>query len=144
MSNIVLDPDHFTVAFKRPGVMLDLGAIGKGCAIEQAALLLEEAGVTSAIVHGGTSSTFALGRQPSGERWKVAITSPAGASEPNEMPLAVVELENESLSVSAVWGRSFRAGEKTFGHIIDRERACRPKPRFSPLSSCRLPPRGTR
>ena len=34
-------------------------------------------------------------------------------------PLATVELENESLSVSAVWGRSFRAGEKNYGHIID-------------------------
>ena len=28
-------------------------------------------------------------------------------------------LVDERLSVSAVWGRAFRVGEKTYGHIID-------------------------
>ena len=28
-------------------------------------------------------------------------------------------LKDESLSVSAVWGRSFQSGDKTYGHVID-------------------------
>lgn len=115
MRHVELDPAKLTVHFARGGVMLDLGAIGKGFAMDRAAELLREAGVTSALIHGGTSTAFAIGRQPDGSRWKIAVTSP----DPAAKPLAVVEVENESLSVSAVWGRSFRIGEKAYGHVID-------------------------
>jgi len=117
MCHIELDADNLTVRFKRPGVMLDLGAIGKGYAIDRAAGLLREAGMSSALLHGGTSTAYAIGRPPGGARWKIAITPPG--NDATAQPLSVVELENESLSVSAVWGRSFRADEKTYGHIID-------------------------
>jgi thiamine biosynthesis lipoprotein len=117
MPLIDLDSEKLTVRFAREGMMLDFGAIGKGYAIDRAVDLLREAGVTSALIHGGTSTAYALGRQPDDSRWKIAVTSPENdASAP---PLAVVELENESLSVSAVWGRSFTAGKKSYGHIID-------------------------
>lgn len=117
MHLIELEPEKLTVHFAREGVMLDFGAIGKGYAIDRAAELLREAGVTSALIHGGTSTAYALGRQPDQSHWKIAVTSPENdASVP---ALAVVELENESLSVSAVWGRSFQAGEKIYGHVID-------------------------
>ncbi len=117
MQQVELNAAKLTVRFARPGVMLDLGAIGKGYAIDRAVEVLREGGVTSALIHGGTSTAFALGTQPDGARWKIAITAPA--DDADAKPLAVVELENESLSVSAVWGRSFRSGEKTYGHIID-------------------------
>jgi FAD:protein FMN transferase len=117
MHLVEFDAANFTIHFARAGVMLDLGAIGKGYAVDRAAELLRENGITSALIHGGTSTAFAIGRQPDGSRWKIAITPPDNDS--SAPPLAVVELENESLSVSAVWGRSFKAGEKTYGHIID-------------------------
>ena len=118
-------PADFSVRFLREGVMLDLGAIGKGFAIDQAAGILREAGVTSAIVHGGTSSVYAIGHPPEMEHWKVAIERPReNDSEPRRL-LAVVPLCEESLSVSAVWGKSFQSADKTFGHVID-PRAGRP------------------
>lgn len=117
MHQVELNADRLTVSFARPGVMFDLGAIGKGFAVDRAAEILREAGVTSALLHGGTSTAYAIGRQQDGARWKIAIPSPANTAD--APPLATVELENESLSVSAVWGRSFRAGEKNYGHIID-------------------------
>jgi len=117
MQHVELDASKLTVRFKRPGMMLDFGAIGKGYAIDRAVGLLLETGVTSALIHGGTSTAFAIGTQPDGVRWKIAVTAPAGDGDAK--PLAVVELKDESLSVSAVWGRSFRASEKTYGHIID-------------------------
>lgn len=117
MQHVELDSNNLTVRFTRPGVMLDFGAIGKGYAVDCAVEFLREAGVTSALVHSGTSTSLAIGRQPDGSRWKIAITSPN--RDPAAGPLAVVELEEESLSVSAVWGRSFRNAEKTYGHVID-------------------------
>ena len=103
--------------------MLDLGAIGKGYAIERAAELLREAGVTSALLHGGTSTVYGLGKSPEGQSWQVALEHPRGRTQSPAQrtaePLAIVPLENEAVSVSAVWGRSFEAGGQTFGHVID-------------------------
>ena len=116
MQRVMLNSDNFTVRFEREGVMLDLGAIGKGYAIEQAVALLREAGIASALLHGGTSTLYGLGHPPESDAWKVAIHHP---NPENDQPLTSVLLKDEALSVSAVWGRSFEAEGKTFGHVID-------------------------
>jgi FAD:protein FMN transferase len=119
MHLIELNPENFTVHFAREGVMIDLGAIGKGYAVERAADLLKELEVGSALINGGTSSVYALGQPPEMESWKVALEYPPKS--PGESPalLAVVPLKNEALSVSAVWGKSFQAEGTTFGHVLD-------------------------
>lgn len=119
MHLVRLDPENCTVQFACAGVMLDLGAIGKGYAIERAANLLREAGVNSAILHGGTSTVYALGHPPDADSWKVAIEYPPEQSDSSPELLALVPLKDEALSVSAVWGRSFQAHDKTFGHVLD-------------------------
>ncbi len=124
MNLVVLDEENFTVQFTRPGVMLDLGAIGKGYALERAVEILREAGVHNALLHGGTSTVHALGTQPDGDAWKVAVERPPELFE-NETRanrkaiLATVPLRDEALSVSAVWGKSFQAGGNFFGHVLD-------------------------
>jgi thiamine biosynthesis lipoprotein len=126
MSLVQLDPRDFTVRFSRPGVMLDLGAIGKGYAIERAAEVLREAGVTSALLHGGTSSVQALSHPPDAESWKIAIERPRpGLARPPPAPgqqpslLATVPLCDAAMSVSAVWGKFFQAEGRTYGHVLD-------------------------
>jgi len=118
MSHVILDEENLTVQFDGEGVMLDLGAIGKGYAIDRAAETLREAGVTSALLHGGTSTVYGIGKPPVEEAWKVAIESPPGDGSTPQW-LATVPLEDEALSVSAVWGKSFVHEGKTFGHVLD-------------------------
>lgn len=119
MHLVELNPRDFTVRFVREGVMLDLGAIGKGYAIEQAVEFLHDAGVTSALLHGGTSTIHALGRPPGDAPWKIALERPPKSAEDKPELLALVPLENEAMSVSAVWGRHFQNGGKNYGHVID-------------------------
>ena len=115
MAHVILDEGNFSVRFDREGVMIDLGAIGKGYAIDGAADILREAGVVRALLHGGTNTVYAIGAPPDADGWKIAIAPP-----PNK-PDAKVEvvLRNNALSVSAVWGKSFEAEGKKFGHVID-------------------------
>jgi thiamine biosynthesis lipoprotein len=134
MQHVQLDASTRTVRFTRDGVMLDLGAIGKGYAVGQAAEILQAAGVASALIHGGTSTVYAIGQPPDADSWKVAIESPPATGRssaftalspshppeggtPNELP--AVGLRDEAMSVSAVWGRSFVADGQLLGHVID-------------------------
>jgi len=115
MHLVELDPDDFTVRFLREGVMIDLGAIGKGYAIERAAELLRDCEVGGALIHGGTSTVQAVGPQPGGSPWNVAIQDP---TEP-EGSLGVVALLDNALSVSALHGKFFTDGDASYGHVLD-------------------------
>jgi FAD:protein FMN transferase len=120
MQHVQLDGQNRTVRFAREGVMLDLGAIGKGYAVGQAAEILRGADIASALIHGGTSTVYAIGNPPDGEFWKMAIETPpamVGAIHFPELP--AVLLRDEAMSVSAMWGRSFQSDGTTYGHVID-------------------------
>ena len=99
--------------------MLDLGAVGKGHAIEQAVTTLREAGVVNAILHGGNGPVFALGIPPDGKPWTIAVEYPPGVEgAPGEL-LAAIPLRNQAMSVSAVWGKSFQVDKRQYGHVLD-------------------------
>ncbi|MCD6051160.1 MAG: hypothetical protein K0Q55_2563, partial [Verrucomicrobia bacterium] len=128
--HLELNKANFTIRFAREGMMLDLGSIGKGYALDEAADILREAGVTSALLHGGTSTIYALGKPHDAPAWSIALADPqtegarfiANSSEKIRTrftPLTTVELCDESLSLSAVWGKSFTAQGRTYGHVID-------------------------
>ena len=129
MNWVELNAADSTVRFARPGVQLDLGSIGKGYAVERAGELLRESGITSALLHGGTSTVLAIGAPPDAEGWKIALEHPASEGGPiphspfpiphSGVPLATVLLRDASLSVSAVWGKSFTAADRSYGHVID-------------------------
>ncbi len=128
--HLELNEANFTVRFAREGLMLDLGSLGKGYALDEAADILREAGVTSALLHGGTSTIYALGKPHDAPAWSIALADPqtegarfiATSSEKIRTrftPLTTVELRDESLSLSAVWGKYFTANGRTYGHVID-------------------------
>jgi FAD:protein FMN transferase len=119
MHLVELDGAKMSVRFARPGVMLDFGAVGKGYAIEKAAEIVREAGVTSALIHGGTSTSYAIGTPPDQSAWNIAIDHPMADGAGKPRVLAVVPLVDSALSVSAVSGKSFSSGEITYGHILD-------------------------
>lgn len=111
-----LDGSAFSVTFDHPGVELDLGALGKGHALDRALEQLIEAGVPHALLHGGTSSILTRGAAPDGRPWRVGLP---GGHDSQAGPSPTIELLDESLSVSAVWGKSFIEAGEELGHVLD-------------------------
>jgi len=120
MDLVHLNPECSTVRFARQGVMLDLGAIGKGYAIDRAAEVLRDGGITNALVHGGTSSAYGIGHPPEGDSWQIAIEDPRGKTALSS-PAAVttISLRDEALSVSSLSEKFFLEDGKTYGHVLD-------------------------
>ena len=125
--HIQLDPDAYTIQFDQKGVMLDLGSIGKGYALDRAKEILEENGIRSALLHGGTSTVATIGSPPDQEEWKIAITRPltedekeeSRTGEPELKTVGIAKLTGNALSVSAIWGKSFQTENREYGHVID-------------------------
>ena len=105
---IILDEHDWTIRFDDPETSLDLGGIAKGHALDCAAAILRDAGVTSALLHGGTSSVIAIGTPPDDSGWRVAIGR--GVDAP------VVMLRDEALSVSDTASQTSPTG---YHHIVD-------------------------
>lgn len=94
---VQLDERSRAARFADPGVRLDFGGVGKGIALDRAAELLREAGVTSALLHGGTSSVLAIGAPPEARAWRVEIADP----DDDARAFACVELRDAALGISA-------------------------------------------
>ncbi len=68
-----LESEGRCVAFRMPGIRLDLGGIGKGIALRGVHHLLRSRGIENAVLSFGESSILALGRKPDGEAWQIGV-----------------------------------------------------------------------
>ncbi len=105
--------DGGTVSLKN-NAMLDFGAVAKGYAGDEAAKILRETGITSALINLGGSITT-IGKKPDGTDWKIGVKNPLDSG--NVGTLALSDL---SAVTSGAYERYFTAEDGTvYGHIID-------------------------
>ena len=132
MENVVLDDQDKTVAFSRPGVRLNLGAIGKGYALDRCGAVFEAAKIENFIIHGGQSSVLAHGssvstRPPSAiddedsethsgvSGWTVGVSNPLRPGR----RLAEIRLRDRALATSGSAKQFFRYKGRRYSHILD-------------------------
>ena len=96
------------------GTMLDLGAVGKGYAGDEAVQILRENGVSSALLDIG-GNIQAVGAKPDGSYWRVGLKDPFSGG-----VLGVIQVKDAAVVTSGSYERYF-IGEngKRYGHIID-------------------------
>ncbi len=127
--SIQLDEDRQTVTFTKPGLSLNLGAIGKGYALDRVRSQFLRLGIGDFLLHGGQSSLIAMGTSESGASgtadspqsgeptpgWKIGISHPA-------MPgarLGEVVLCDQAMGTSGTAKQGFYHRGKRYGHVID-------------------------
>jgi FAD:protein FMN transferase len=114
--NLDVDSKNLTVRFKKPGVNLDPGGVGKGYAVDRMSAVLRKNGIDSALVSAGGSSIFGIGAPPNEARgWYIRIRDP---KEQNKTA-AEIYLRNNSVSTSGNYEKFFWANGKLYSHIMD-------------------------
>ena len=105
-----------TAFLKQQGMALDLGAIAKGFAADELALVLQEAGVKRAIIDLG-GNIYVWGKKPNEESWHIGVQDPNGE---RGVYTGVLELAG-SISVvsSGTYERFFMGNDgKRYHHIF--------------------------
>ena len=123
------------VRFAQRGLEINLGAIGKGWAVDQAVAVLRRHGVRDAFVSAGTSTVYALGDDGLGEGWEVSVRNPIAGD-----PLATFRICDQAVSTSAAYERYWEITGNRFGHILDPRSG---QPAVSMLSATVVAPTAT-
>jgi thiamine biosynthesis lipoprotein len=110
---LCLDPHGRTLRFAEPGMRIDLGGFAKGHAVDNAATLLRQRGIAHAMVSAGGDSRVIGDR--CGRPWSVAIRDPRREGQ----AVAVLPLEDVSISTSGDYERYFDDGAERVHHLID-------------------------
>ncbi len=133
---IELDRAAHAARLVRPGMALDLGGIGKGYALDQAAAILRARGSARALLDFG-GQLLALAAPQGRSGWPVRVRDPRGG----EQPLYELELCNRSLSTTSDDQQGLVLGGKRYSHVIDPRSGA---PVEGRLAACVLAPDGTR
>jgi FAD:protein FMN transferase len=112
-NKIIFHPSNNVVEFNIPEMKIDLGAIGKGYAVDCSVKALRAAGVKRCLINAG-GQIYALGAK-GGKPWRVAIQDPRG----NTALSDYIELADQSASTSGDYEQYFTAGNKRYSHIMD-------------------------
>ena len=129
MDKLILDRRWRTARVTVEGMRFDLGAIGKGYAVDRMAAVLAEWRIDRVLVHGGGSSLLACRGPVSGKGWPVSFSDPRDRTR----RLARVELTRR-----AAGGSGLEQGR----HIID-PRSGRHHPVDGTLAAWSLAPDAT-
>src|SRR5215470_14034418 len=103
-------PDR--ISFHSPCLQLDLGAIGKGYAVDRAAEVLHSMGIQNALLVAGGSTILGMGTPPNQAGWLIHLRDPSNKVDPH------VLLRDQSMSTSEQTAPSL-LGNDSAGHIID-------------------------
>ena len=115
LEHVTLDVSDQSVRFRKAGVQLDFGGIGKGFALDRAAEILREFDVTSALLHGGKSTVLAIGTPPGRDWWTVDIRHPYNA----ESVIERIRLRDASVSTSGCYGDLLEVDGQKICNIFD-------------------------
>lgn len=113
INDVIIDGN--TVYFADRELLLDVGAVAKGFALQKVVETLKAEGVTSMLANvGGNICT--IGSKPDGSAWRVAVENPSGAGYSSHLALS-----GASVATSGDYQRYYCVDGKNYHHIIDTQ-----------------------
>jgi len=126
LDNLELVPGEFRVYAHENEVGLDMGAIGKGYAVDRVAEILEDWEVKQALINAGYSSVLAM-EPPSGSAdWPLTISMPGKA---DSAVLATIAARQRALSASGIQKPDHILDPRTGKPVNSRQAAWASAPR---------------
>ncbi len=112
LDNVVLENSR--LHFRRPGMELDFGGLGKEYAADRAAEVCLELGMRHGFIDLG-GDIRVVGPQPDGLPWKIGIRHPREA----DRLATEIALSSGALATSGDYERFIEAGGRRYCHILD-------------------------
>ena len=117
INKIIINREESTVYLEDPMMSLDVGAIGKGYAVEMVAKRLVANGVEGYVLDVGGNLRM-IGDRPSGKGYRTGIKDPSDPSGGYSMILTV---SKTSTATSGGYERYFVVDDEIYHHIIDKD-----------------------
>ena len=112
--DIELDRENKAVFLKKPGMALDLGAIAKGYAADEAAVIIKKARITQAIINIG-GNVLTVGEKKDGSLWRIGVQDPLDT---RGAYIGIARTSEKTLVTSGVYERFFVADGIHYHHIF--------------------------
>ena len=112
--DVEINRENSTVFLKRQGMALDLGAIAKGYAADEAAAIIKKAGLRQAIVDLG-GNILTVGEKKDKSPWRVGLQNPL---ESRGSFFGIVTGTEKAIVTSGVYERNFEANGVLYHHIF--------------------------
>jgi thiamine biosynthesis lipoprotein len=116
--DVVVDEKAGTVFLKKKGMVLDLGGLIKGYALDEALTVARAAKVPSGLFNMGRSTIGLLGKKPGNQNWKVGVQDPF-VSEASGGYFAVIEGSDITVETSGPYQKFVMDHGKRYHHIMD-------------------------
>lgn len=114
-----LNAENQTVYLQEEGMKLDLGGVAKGFITDEAARVLQDQGVTTALADLG-GDIYVIGPSTRGidEPWRIGIQDPfKGRGE----IIGIAPVQDEAIVTSGIYERTVEEGDRQYHHLIDPE-----------------------
>src|SRR5213594_355989 len=112
--DLELDERNGTAFLRRQGMVVNVGGIGKGYAVDRARAILHDRGFRDFLIQFG-GDMYAGGREGD-HAWKLGIQDPRG---PANRIFATVDVSDSTFSTSGDYARSFIKDGRRYHHILD-------------------------
>lgn len=117
---IQIDEQNAIVKIADPKVLIDVGAIAKGYAVEKVGQWLKQSGHTDYLLNVG-GNVKSVGKRADGKAWSVGIENPQTEKQAETPYIAYLKMENKSLVTSGSYQRYYIVNGQRYHHIIDPE-----------------------
>jgi len=115
MDMVHFDEKEHTVRFEKPGIEINLGAIGKGYVVDRVVALLRQWDIECAVVNSANSSIAVMGAPPETQGWPLGVADPRDP----DKALGLLYLADKAMGTSGGWEQFFELDGTIYSHIID-------------------------